>query len=686
MRDRPRRRAGQGGCAVVTRLVLGLLLAIGAIAAASAESAGFDETPVDPETGFWFDPARGGSGYGIERAGGRMLLSGFMYRPDGTPFWFNAAGSYDGRRFAGRIEQFSGGPQFGALAVSPPTVLPGGDLSVVFFSPTTAQIAWDGLETPISLVRYRFGDQPVAAAGDAGGRAAVTPSDPAVRAPAAAIAGSRFIVTLKEGGDRGGRAGALQGRMAGLGLSRLQMLADARQIIADAAPAAFDALGADPDVAGVEVDRPLALSLRQSVPLVQADRLRAAGITGAGKSVAVIDSGVDGTHPFLRDRMVAEACFSTNRTLATIRAVSTCPNGATSQAGTGAARPCALGGCDHGTHVAGIAAGAAADINGVAPGAGIVAVQVTTLVESPECPPGACHTIYLSDVLRAMDWVYRNSESLGVAAVNLSLGTDTLSSGYCDRSSFKPLIDALRARGVATVAATGNDGNDAGIAEPACVSSAIRVGSTTKWDAISPFSNRWALPMIVAPGSDILSSVTGGSYAVMSGTSMATPHVAGAFALLRAQFPALGVGELGDLLAATGADVAGHPRIRLRDAAASAIQAAPIMPDNGWWWTPAAGGRGYFIETQGSYVFLASYHYRADGAAEWAVGLGQAGPGGEIQFELRRYAGGTGLDGAPRLAGETTGLGQAGVIFTSGRAGMIVLPDGRRQPLVRYGF
>ena len=90
--------------------------------------------------------------------------------------------------------------------------------------------------------------------------------------------------------------------------------------------------------------------LAQSVPLVRAPSAWAAGFRGSGQVIAVLDTGVDSSHPFLAGSVVSEACYSAN---------GNCPNGLTSQESFGAGQPCsyAPGACAHGTHVAGIAAG-----------------------------------------------------------------------------------------------------------------------------------------------------------------------------------------------------------------------------------------------------------------------------------------------------------------------------------------
>ena len=93
-----------------------------------------------------------------------------------------------------------------------------------------------------------------------------------------------------------------------------------------------------------------------------------------------------------------------------------------------------------------------------------------------------------------------------VASANMSLGGG-LFPGTCDGSSQKPAIDNLRGAGVLTAISAGNSGSTSQIGSPACISTAVAVGSTTKADVISSFSNMSSVVDLLAPGSSIRSSI-----------------------------------------------------------------------------------------------------------------------------------------------------------------------------------
>jgi subtilisin len=303
-------------------------------------------------------------------------------------------------------------------------------------------------------------------------------------------------------------------------------------------------LHSSPGVAAVIPDGLSAPADTESNALIGATPTIAAGVDGRGQSIAVLDTGIDATHPFLTGKVVDEACYS---------ATSSCPNGQKTQSGAGAARPCtyAVSACRHGTHVAGIAAGgpaAGVAFTGVAPGAKLIAVQVFSRFENPVCSlfgqsESPCALTLDSDMLAGLEHVSDLAASRKVASVNMSIGGPVHTSP-CDNNVLKPAIDNLRAIGVATVIAAGNDSRTDGLAEPGCISSSISVGATTKQDTVASYSNSAPFMKLWAPGSAIVSSVPGGRYASFSGTSMATPHVAGGFAVARELYPTDTVSQL----------------------------------------------------------------------------------------------------------------------------------------------
>lgn len=324
-------------------------------------------------------------------------------------------------------------------------------------------------------------------------------------------------------------------------------------------------------VVTIEADIPEPPTLINSVPLVNAPAAHVAGATGAGWRVAVLDTGIQSNHPFLAGKVVAEACYSNGQGLGN----SLCPGGTNSTA-SGSAAPCSIALCDHGTHVAGIAVGSGESFSGVAPEAQLIAIQVYTNVNgAPESYP--------SDQLLALEHVLALAGPGNVnqvAAVNLSLaGSPFFDPASCDAASpsRKAAIDNLRSIGIATVIAAGNNGFTDRISIPGCISSAVSVGNTTKFDQVATSSNRAAFLSLMAPGTSIYSSLTGSGFGFKTGTSMATPHVAGAWAVLKQAAPAASVSQVLETLRSTGAPIvdpasdgestqASYPRINVNAA------------------------------------------------------------------------------------------------------------------------
>lgn len=182
----------------------------------------------------------------------------------------------------------------------------------------------------------------------------------------------------------------------------------------------------------------------------------------------------------------------------------------------------------HGTHVAGIIAGAHANgLKGVAPSAKILPLD---FMNGPEG--------YTSDAIEAIEY----SKLMKAKVINASWGSDACSSILNDS------IDSLAAKNILFVTAAGNSGNDITIYPeyPAAFISSpqITVGSITQRGFMSSFSNYGMLVDVMAPGDQILSTVPGNDYMYMSGTSMAAPYVAGMAAILLSKKPNLTVAQL----------------------------------------------------------------------------------------------------------------------------------------------
>lgn len=320
-------------------------------------------------------------------------------------------------------------------------------------------------------------------------------------------------------------------------------------------------LAKNPMIASVQEDALNFPTLGSSTGVIDAPEAWALGYDGSGQTVAIIDTGVQNNHSFLSGRVVAEACYSTNsgRNIKSL-----CPNGQTSQTGTGAASPlatqCISGStnlCTHGTHVAGISSGNGTSFDGVAPASTVIAVQVFTRFNSRwSCYPysAPCISAYSSNIISGLNYVYSLRNTYNIASVNMSLGGGKYTS-HCDTDSRKPIIDSLRASGIATVIASGNSSYKDGIGAPACISTAISVGATNNSDVVASWSNSDDTLDLLAPGVSINSSIPNNTFAVYSGTSMATPHVAGAWAVLKEAKPSASVTEILAALQATGVPV-----------------------------------------------------------------------------------------------------------------------------------
>jgi subtilisin family serine protease len=336
--------------------------------------------------------------------------------------------------------------------------------------------------------------------------------------------------------------------------------------------AALDLLSRLPEVAGIQEDFLQKPQLASANAVIGAGVAWALGLTGAGQTIAVLDTGVDKSHPYFsagaHNKVVSEACYSSNidASYPYDSWTSLCPGGAEESTATGSGANCAATVstyCQHGTHVAGIAAGN----DGVGPNFGTArdADLISIQVFSAQCYGGSNCAVgaFLSDELKGLERVYALAGSYRIAAVNVSLGYDGYSysdRSYCDQNnpSLKAAIDNLRSIDIATVGAGGDGYASNYLYAPACVSSAISVGATNDDDQVASFSPVGPLVDLMAPGVSITSAVPGGGTATLDGTSMSAPFVAGAWAILRQEYPSATVSDLLAILRGTAVPVSGY--------------------------------------------------------------------------------------------------------------------------------
>jgi subtilisin family serine protease len=309
------------------------------------------------------------------------------------------------------------------------------------------------------------------------------------------------------------------------------------------------------------------------------------GIVGSGVRVATLDTGVDITHPDLAGKLVTDD-----------PADPAYPGGWMEFDGSGnlvSSNP--HDSAYHGTHVAGtIHGGNASGVQvGVAPGADMMHGLVI---------PGGGGSF--AQVAAGMQWAVAPTDAAGNPAgqpadvVNMSLGGN----GFFDEM-IAPTVN-MRAAGTFPAFAIGNNCGAAGTASPGNVYDAVAVGATDIGDSIASFScggvvqrsswgnppDHWPTsyvkPDISAPGVNTWSTMPGGGYSYLSGTSMATPHTAGTVALMREAAPELGIDELFDQLAATAFFDDRHgpdrPNTRFGEGRINAFDATePIAIDSG---------------------------------------------------------------------------------------------------------
>lgn len=386
-----------------------------------------------------------------------------------------------------------------------------------------------------------------------------------------------------------------------------------------------------------------------NITLIRADKVWSTfGTRGKGVVVAIIDTGIDYTHPALGQgfgpgfRVIGGWDFVNDD-----------------------ADPFDDEG--HGTHVAGIVAGQSDVITGVAPEASLIAYKVLDATGS-----GSDSNV-IAAIERAADPNGDGDTSDHVDVANLSLG-----GGGNPDDPTSVAVDNATTAGVTFAIAAGNNGVFHGIASPGTARSAITVGASDLIDHIASFSSRGPnmknitiKPDVVAPGFGIYSSFPGNRYVALSGTSMATPHVAGAAALLKSlhhdwtpaqikfalmnnaaflqdDIMATGAGRIDAFAAATGTVVIDPPSLSLG--------LAPLEQNN---WTAA---RSLHLTNRAAQSV--TYHVKSNVATGESVTISPASitipAGGSADMSLT-FA----IDNSLTRAGTSSFTGGGQIVFTN---------------------
>ena len=311
---------------------------------------------------------------------------------------------------------------------------------------------------------------------------------------------ARKIVVFKAGVSNELARDALVKKFGGVKVKDLNLIDGKAVLLSSKAAAALanrpEVLRVDDDVEVFALAKPVQVGAKKPLPAqvlpwgidrVDAELVWPSGNVADPIKVGIIDTGIDISHPDLKDNLkggvnTINAWKSWND-----------DNG-------------------HGTHVAGIVAAINNTIGvvGAAPAADLYAVKVLDRNGSG----------YLSDVIEGLDWAIKNK----MQVVNMSLGTSA------DIQSFREAVQRVNAAGIVQVAAAGNSAG--AVIYPAVYPQVIAVSATDNTNTLASWSSRGPEVDLSAPGVSIYSTYKGSTYATLSGTSMASPHVAGAAALV----------------------------------------------------------------------------------------------------------------------------------------------------------
>ncbi len=322
---------------------------------------------------------------------------------------------------------------------------------------------------------------------------------------ASATASERYVVVFKD--LPGAAAEAAQQAARHQAMHRYQAVFNG--FAARLSPQALAALEKHPLVQSIEPEfevRLVADTLPTGIDRVDGEWAHAAGATGAGARVAVVDTGVDYNHSDL----IGRVNVGLSRTFVTIESPTTA-NGFDDHG--------------HGTHVAGTVAASAngSGVIGVAPQAEVVALKVLS-------SSGLGSSL---DIMAALDYITRHNTNAASYADMIHVANFSLGGGGSDTdNAFRRAFERTVASGCFIAVAAGNSSTDAAFMVPAAYDSVFTVSAMNPGnDSFASFSNYGVDVDMTAPGVSILSTWPGQRYATYGGTSMAAPHVAGGAAL-----------------------------------------------------------------------------------------------------------------------------------------------------------
>ena len=413
---------------------------------------------------------------------------------------------------------------------------------------------------------------------------------------------------------------------------------------------ALDKLLTSPDVVGVYANEVKKIVLAESLPLIGQPQVAAQGATGAGTTVAVLDTGTDYT------RAAFGSCTSPGVPV----------NCKVNAAVDFAASDGQLDSNGHGTNVAGI-------VLGVSPGTRIASLRIF----------GADGRGADTVILDAINWSIQNKSVYNIVAMNLSLGASTKNTSQITSGPYYTAFANARAAGILPIVAAGNDGFSNGLASPGAVLGAVSVGAvydsamgqmnwgppsrcsdtTTAADKVTCFSNSASFLTLLAPGSQITAAGI-----TESGTSQATPHVAGAVAVLRAAFPAETLDQIvvrltnGVMVTDSRNDIT-KPRLQLQMALGNSTSCTYSLSETGRSFGADSSSGTVAVTTTPGCTWTAAPSM-SDSSWITVTSGGNGSGNGTVSYSVAANPNSASRSGAVTVAGQTYTITQTGSVGT----------------------